>query len=80
MAYPTKLSTTQNASYIFYFANMYVRYWEKSHQHIEAEAKLPLFSRRQFEIDFVTENAWISIELSLNFIHRVPIDNILALV
>ena len=49
-------------------------------QHIEAEIKWPSFSRRYFNWILLTENVWISIEISLNKIPKGPINNILALV
>ena len=49
--------------------------------HIEAETRWPPFSRRHFEIlIFLNENLWISIEISLKFVPRVPINNMQALV
>ena len=38
------------------------------------------FSSRHFQMHFLNENAWISIEISLKFVHRDAINNIPALV
>ena len=48
--------------------------------HIEAETKWPPFSRRHIQINFLNENIWILIKISLKFVHRGPINNIPALV
>ena len=37
--------------------------------------KWPLFHVRYFQIHFVNENVRISIKISLEFVHKVPIDN-----
>ena len=38
------------------------------------------FSRRHFQMNFFNENVWISINISLKFVPKRPINNILALV
>ena len=38
------------------------------------------FSRQHFEMDFLHENLWISIKISLKFLARGPVNNIPALV
>ena len=38
------------------------------------------FGRRHFQLHFFNENVWISIEISLHFISKGPIDNKPALV
>ena len=50
-----------------------------SAQHIEAETKWPPFSGRHFQIHFRKENVWMSIQMSLKFLPKVPINNIPAL-
>ena len=40
----------------------------------------PPFSRRHFQMDFLEWNVWISINNSLKFVHRGPINNIPTLV
>ena len=38
------------------------------------------FSRRHFEMDFLDENIWILIKISLKFVPKGPINNIPTLV
>ena len=52
----------------------------QSYQHIEAETKWSPFSRRQFEMDFWNENAWISIKISLKFVPGGPMNTFQSLV
>ena len=47
---------------------------------MEAETKWTQFSRRHFQMVFFNENVWISIEVSLKFVPKGPINNIPALV
>ena len=51
-----------------------------AHLHIEAKPQLPPPRKWHFEIHFRNENSWISINISLKFVHKGPIDNKLALV
>ena len=46
------------------------------HEYIEAATKWPPFSRRHFQMYFLKENVWISIEIPLMFVPEGPIDNI----
>ena len=48
-------------------------------KHIEAETKLSPFHRRHFQMHFLNENAQISLKISLKFLPKVQINNILAL-
>ena len=48
--------------------------------HIEAEAKLTSFRIRNFQVNLLNRNIYISIKISLKHVARGPIINILALV
>ena len=48
--------------------------------HIEAKAKWTPFFRRHFQLDFWIENVWISLQISLTFVHKGPVNNSPALV
>ena len=48
-------------------------------KHFEAETKWPPLSSRHFECIFLNKNVWISIEISLKFVPKGPINNIPAL-
>ena len=47
--------------------------------HIEAETKCPPFSIRHFQWTFLNWNVRISIKISLKFVPRSPVNNIIAL-
>ena len=47
---------------------------------IEAETKWPPFSRRHFPVFFLNENVWISMNISLKFVPKGPINDMPALV
>ena len=49
-------------------------------KHIQAEIKWPPFRRQHFQMHFLNENVWISLKISLKFVPKVLINNILALV
>ena len=51
-----------------------------SQQHIEADKKWPQFCRRHFQMHFLEWKIWISMNISVKFVPKVPIDNKLALV
>ena len=48
--------------------------------HIEAEAKLPPFRRRHFQMDFLEKKCMDFLKISFKFVHTVRNDNIPALV
>ena len=48
--------------------------------HIEAETKWTPFRRRHFQVHLLNENVWITIQNSLKFVPKGPINNIPALV
>ena len=53
-------------------------HWMKLIWHIEAETNWAPFSNDGFKCIFLNENVLISIEISLNFISKGPINNIPA--
>ena len=51
-----------------------------SHEHIEAETKMLPFHRRHFQMHFVEWKCMNSLKVLLNFVHKVRINNISALI
>ena len=49
-------------------------------RNFEAETKWTTFRRRHFQTYFLQWNIWISLKISLEFVPKVPINNIPALV
>ena len=74
--YPWVLFTSIEHGLISILA--WISHYTPSYQ-IEAEATWPSFSRRHIQMHFLERNVNISINISLNFVPRGPIKNILTL-
>ena len=61
-------------------ALLYVYHQAWMYSYNEAETKWLPFSRQYIQMDFLNENIWILIKISLNFVSKGQINNILLMV